>query len=233
MLCGLAVRFQTTPWIHDRSRVRMGVRPRFPLHLPLQQWQPSTACSATGPPSARQGPPCSPPPPPLWRYRMRPLPQPWDRCVAAGLSSKALLRSGTTSTVHAFMVFVSHFPRWCRRTVTSPAARALLWTHFFLELGQAAAPCLRPCGSPTARGGQQVRVSSGGRVFLIPCTIHRVFVCVVALLVAGAEAAAALPPGSTHLGLGASGIVIVHNEGYVSCACMCVGACVAAPDGFT
>lgn len=127
--------------------------------------------------------------------------------------------------------FCVAFQCWCRRTVASPAARALLWTHFFLELGQAAAPCLQPCGCPTARGGQQVRVSSGGRVFLIPCTIHRLFVC-MALLVAGAEAVAALPAGSTHLGLGASGIVIVHNEGYVSCVYVC-GRWVAAPKGFT
>lgn len=179
MLYLLAIRSQTTPWIHDRSRVRTGVRPCFPQHLPLQQWQPSTACSATGPPSARQGPPCSPPPPPLWAYLMRRLPQPWDRCVAAGLSSacarvstsKALLSSGTTSTYMPW--FCVALQCWCRRTVASPAARALLWTHFFLELGQAAAPCLRPCGCPMARGGQQVWASNGGHVFLIPCTIHR------------------------------------------------------------
>ena len=54
----------------------------------------------------------------------------------------------------------------------------------------------------------------------LACTIHRLFVC-VALLVAVAEAVAALPTGSTHLGLGASGIVIVHNEGFVSCVCVC------------
>jgi hypothetical protein len=213
------------------------VPPCFPLHLPLQQRQPSTVCSATGPPSARQGPPCSPPPPPLWRYRMRPLPQPWDRCVAAGLpfaGAREHFESAVVLRNHFNMPwFCVAFQCWCRRTVASPAARALLWTHFFLELGQAAAPCLQPCGCPTARGGQQVRVSSGGRVFLIPCTIHRLLVC-VALLVAGAEAVAALPTGSTHLCLGASGIVIVHNDGFVSCVYVCAsGRWVAAPKGFT